>query len=186
MNIKNEDHLPVKILNVLREKGIVIMPCDTIYGFLGLSPWTRQKIQQIKGRSNSKPFIILILKDWISRFTSFQIDKYLLDQWPGPLTLIVPDKNNSTVALRVPNDPRLLTLLNKLDQPLFSTSVNRIGKPALNKSRDIKAEFGDIVDLFIDEGDLLESSPSTIVNLSTKPFRIIRQGKCVVDIEKLA
>jgi len=185
MYIKNEDLLLDKILNVLKKKGIVIMPCDTIYGFLGIAPETRKKIQQIKRRDDNKPFLILILKEWIPKYTSFPVDKYFLDQWPGPLTIIVPDKNNSTVALRVPDDTRLLKLLYKLDQPLFSTSVNYIGKPALNKSNEIKAVFGNNIDLFMDEGDLLESISSTIIDLCTKPYKIIRQGACKIDPEKL-
>jgi len=185
MYIKNEDPLLDKILKVLKKKGIIIMPCDTIYGFLGIAPETRKKIQELKGRDDSKPFLILILKEWISQFTSLKIDKYFLDQWPGPLTIIVPDQNNSTIALRVPDDSRLLKLLYKLNQPLFSTSVNHRGKPALNKSNEIKTLFGKNIDLFVDEGDLLESISSTIIDLCTKPYRIIRQGACKIDPEKL-
>ena len=185
MYIKNEDLLLDKISNVLEKRGVVIMPCDTIYGFLGIAPGTRKKIQEIKGRDDNKPFLILILKEWIPKYTSFQIDNYFLDQWPGPLTIIVPDKNNLTVALRVPADTRLLNLLYKLDQPLFSTSVNYMGKPPLNRCNEIKAEFGNNIDLFVDEGDLLENIPSTIIDLCTKPYTLIRQGACKIDPEKL-
>jgi len=185
MCLKDEKLLFYKILNVLKYNGVVVMPCDTIYGFLGIAPWTQKTIQELKGRDDKKPFIILIRKEWILQYTSFKIDKYFLDKWPGPLTIIVPDKNKSTVALRVPKDKRLLKLLSKLDQPLFSTSVNHIGKPALNKSKEIKTEFGDKIDLFVDEGDLLENIPSTIIDLCTKPYRIIRPGACRIDPEKL-
>jgi len=185
MNINGENLLLDNIFNVLKKKGIVIMPCDTIYGFLGIAPETRKKIQEIKGRDDSKPFLILILKEWISQYTSFQMDKYFLDQWPGPLTVIVPDKNNSTVALRVPDDTVLLKLLYKLNHPLFSTSVNHIGEPAINKSGEIKVKFGNKIDLFVDKGDLPESKPSTIIDLCTKPYRVIRQGDCKIDLKKL-
>jgi len=185
MCLKDEDLLFNKILNVLKNKGVVVMPCDTIYGFLGIAPWTQKIIQQIKGRDDNKPFLILIRKEWILQYTSFKIDRYFLDKWPGPLTIIVPDKKKSTVALRVPNDTRLLKLLGKLNQPLFSTSVNYIGKPALNKSKEIKTEFGDKIDLFVDEGDLSSNTSSTIIDLCTKPYRMIRQGLCKIDPDKL-
>jgi len=174
-----------KIISVLSKKGIVIMPCDTIYGIVGVYPFTDSKIRDIKGRGENKPFLILIQKDWIKRFTAISIDKYFLDLWPGPLTLIVPDFKGNTIALRVPDDKRLQKILLKLNKALFSTSVNKSGFNNLEKAEDIEAEFGSLVELFVNEGDLIGSRPSTIIDLSVSPYKLIRQGACKIKSEIL-
>jgi len=90
------------------------------------------------------------------------------------------------VALRVPADPRLRSLLERLDRPLYSTSVNRSGQPALWRVADILGEFEAAVDLVVDAGDLPGRLPSTIVDVSRRPFRILRQGALSIPPEALA
>ena len=173
------------LINILLENRIVIMPCDTIYGIVGIYPQTENKIREIKGRDERKPFLVLIQKNWIKRFTNLKINKYFLDKWPGSLTLIVPGIDGSTIALRVPDDSRLQKILHKIDQPLYSTSVNRSGMASLELANEIEIEFGLEVDLFINEGDLKGNRPSTIIDLSQEPYKIIRQGACPVDLSMI-
>ena len=161
------------------------MPCDTIYGIVGVYPESENRIRDIKGREENKPFLILIRKEWISRFTNIKIKKYFLDLWPGPLTLIVPGLIRDTVALRVPDDKRLQNILLELDRALYSTSVNRSGKDSLEMANEIEKEFGSEIELFINEGDLIGSQPSTIIDLTIKPYKIIRQGSCIIDTNML-
>lgn len=174
-----------EILETLADKGIVIMPCDTIYGIVGIAPSTENTIRGLKGREETKPFLLLIRKEWVSNFTPIEIDKYLLDLWPGPLTLIVPGNNGKTIALRVPDDDRLQNILSVLKEPLYSTSVNRSGYESLYRSDDIEKEFGSEIDLFVNEGDLEGGVPSTIVDISKKPCKILREGACSVDLTML-
>lgn len=173
------------IARVLSETGIVIMPCDTIYGIVGIYPSSENRIRDLKGRDENKPFLILIKKEWISRFTKLKIKQYFIDLWPGPLTLIVPGLKGITVALRVPDDKRLQNILLQLDKPLYSTSVNKSGHASLNTANDIEEEFGSDVELFVNEGDLTDGKPSTIIDLTTNPNKIIRQGSCLIDMEQL-
>lgn len=173
------------IVKVLVETGIVIMPCDTIYGIVGIFPYSESKIRDIKGREEKKPFLILIRKEWITRFTKIKIKKYFLDLWPGPLTLIVPGYKGDTIALRVPDDIRLQNILLKLDQALYSTSVNKSGMASLETANEIAKEFGPEVDLFINEGDLKGGKPSTIIDLTQNPYKLIRQGACIIDLNML-
>jgi L-threonylcarbamoyladenylate synthase len=184
--MKEEDLLLIDdITEILSNNGVVIMPCDTIYGIIGIAPNSDERIREIKGRDEVKPFLILIKKDWITRYTNIIIDNYLLDLWPGPITLIVPDLNDGSIALRAPDDRRLQKILTKLDQPLFSTSVNRSGQDLLFESSDIKKEFISEIDLFIDEGDMPGGLPSTILDIRKTPFKIIRQGACLVDLKNI-
>ena len=72
-------------------------------------------------------------------------------------------------------------LLNKINVPIYSTSVNRSGKPILNLIEDIKNEFESSVDLIIDDGNRINSVASTIVNLSNGKVEVIRQGELKVN-----
>ena len=80
------------------------------------------------------------------------------------------------MALRVPRDPLLAGLLRRLGRPLASTSVNRAGQAPLWRIREIVAEFEREVDLVVDAGDLEGRIPSTIVDLSVRPWRLLRPG----------
>ena len=173
------------IVSILSNEGLVIMPCDTVYGIIGIYPATDNKIREIKGRGENKPFLILIKKEWIHNFTKIKINNYLLNLWPGPLTIIVPGLNNDTIALRVPDDKRLQKLLLELKKPLYSTSVNKSGQQTLETEHAIESEFGNKVDLFVKEGDLIGSRPSTIIDITQLPYKILRNGACPVDLNML-
>ena len=170
------------ILSVLSDDGIVIMPCDTIYGIVGVAPLTEKKIRELKGRGETKPFLMLVRKEWVSRFTDMEICSYLLGLWPGPLTVIVPGFDGCSTALRVPDDDRLQDLLFALNKPLYSTSVNKSACESLYKSDDIEREFGSTVDLFVNEGNMEGGMPSTIIDVSEKPYKLVREGACYVDL----
>lgn len=169
----------------------IIAPCDTIYGFLGIVPQSDLLIRQIKGREEIKPFLRLISDPDISSFSNQIIPDWVNLYWPGPLTLIVKlkdelviDEKSPTVAIRYPNDPWLLDLLKICGQMLYSTSVNRAGEPALNQIDSIISEFGDEVDLIIDGGNI-NGDASTIIDLSSLPYRVLRQGSLFVNPEYL-
>ena len=168
------------ILKCLSNNGVLIMPCDTIYGIVCNSGPAEERIRDIKGRDNDKPFINLIpSSDYVSRLSGDKIDNTILSLWPGPLTLVLNSLSGGTVALRVPEDDFLRKILGLTGVPMVSTSVNRSGNPPLNSISDIISAFEKDVDMIIDGGDLLHSVPSTIVDMTVKPHKILRQGKCV-------
>lgn len=185
MCIEEENFSIADILAILSDNGIVIMPCDTIYGIVGIAPVSENRIRNLKGREETKPFLLLIRKEWVSRFTKVDIENYFLDLWPGPLTLIVPGLFGDSIALRVPDDERLQNLLSELNEPLYSTSVNRSGQESLYKTKEIELEFGSEVDLFVNEGDLEGGLPSTIIDISKKPYKLLREGACLIDLNML-
>ncbi len=183
---KSDNDIIIKITENLKNNGVAIMPCDTIYGIVGIPGTAEVRIREIKGRGENKPFIKLISSaDYIKSISYDNLDNRILSLWPGPLTVIIEAGNGETEALRVPQDSFLLEILSLLGKPLVSTSVNRSGNPAMNNIAEIIKNFGKSVDLIIDGGDMRESVPSTIVDLTSKPYRILRQGKCVVPAEFL-
>ena len=171
---------------VLRRGGVVIMPCDTIYGLVGIAPDTGGRIRRIKGRDSGKSFIQLIGEAaWLGRFAVPPIPAELSGYWPGPLTLIVRTGEGETVAVRVPADPVLRELLRRLDVPLYSTSVNASGQPELNDFETLRSEFGSRVDLLARGAIAGPAVPSTILDVSIRPYRVLRQGAVRVPPELL-
>lgn len=193
----------------LKNQKIVIIPTDTVYGFSGIVSGgsacacgessgdgfgdgpgymrgTDAEIRRIKGREAYKPFIQLIAApEDIRQITDDPIPDELFSLWPGALTIIVNDKRdvaggNATVAVRCPGDAWLREVIRETDSPIYSTSVNRSGKPVLTDIADIVAEFGNEVELIIDDGDKRNALPSTIVSLVDGSCKVIRQGSVVI------
>jgi L-threonylcarbamoyladenylate synthase len=164
--------------STLESRAVVIMPCDTIYGMVGIAPETEASLRRVKGRGE-KSFLLLVPSvQWLPRFTEQELPDALRRYWPGALTVIFRGKGapGETVALRVPDDPLLLGLMESLQRPLFSTSVNRSGEPSLWRIADILDQFGKRVDLVVDAGDRSGGLPSTILDVTAAPFRILRHG----------
>jgi L-threonylcarbamoyladenylate synthase len=166
-----------RLTPVLSRGGVAVLPCDTIYGLVGIAPDAEEPIRRIKGRGEDKPLLRLIASAaWLPEHSAAPLPRELEGYWPGPLTLIFPRRGGGTVALRVPRDPLLIELLERLGRPLLSTSVNRAGRPPLRRIREIVAGFGREVDLIVDAGDLEDRLPSTILDLTVRPYRLVRQG----------
>jgi L-threonylcarbamoyladenylate synthase len=171
---------------LLARGGVAIVPCDTIYGIVGVDPDADARIRAAKGRHEGKPFLRLVADaSWIRDLTGREAPNRLARHWPGPLTLVLQARGGETLALRVPAAAWLRELIAGLGKPLLSTSVNRAGMPPLWRAADIAAEFASEVDLVLDGGDLADAEPSTIVDASSRPYRILRQGAFRVPPEDL-
>lgn len=112
----------------------------------------------------------------IKDFSDFSIPPEIAEFWPGPLTLIIPGRDGQSYGFRVPQDDFLSQVLSAVDFPLFSTSVNRDGEAPLNNISDIVSQFEADVSLIVDGGEITNTQASTILNLCTRPFKILRQG----------
>lgn len=178
-----------KSIYYLKKNCPIIAPCDTIYGFLGKVFTAQERIRDIKGRSEDKPFLIITKKDSVSQFSSQTIPQWVNNLWPCPLTVVVfsskwYQKHHNglkTVALRVPSDKWLQTLLEKIPFSLYSTSVNRSGQPFLNDFDQIVKEFEKDVPLIVrSNGETKNQMPSTIVDLTTYPYKVLRKGALLI------
>lgn len=112
-------------------------------------------------------------------------EKFLEEKWPGKFTARLNRKKGvklfgveeSTIALRIPFHGFVNSLLEAVNLPLCGTSANISGKPASGKIDEILAQFkgkNNLPDLIINAGDLPESKPSNIVDLTQNPPQIIR------------
>jgi L-threonylcarbamoyladenylate synthase len=170
-----------KLAEHLLEKKIAIIPCDTIYGIVGIVPETETALREVKGREETKPFIQLITREMLSQITPMELESNILSYWPGPLTIIVTHRQGGTVAVREPADPFLQQVLTLVGRPLFSTSVNFSGEVAFTQFSEMVKRFDAAVPLFV-EGDASQgTTPSTIIDATCSPYKLIRQGALQVD-----
>ena len=179
---KSEKNTINRAASIILSEGVVIMPCDTIYGMVSLTGNAEKKIRSAKGRDEGKPFIRLISsREDLEKYSIQSVSSEILDLWPGPLTLIVKSRAGGTEAFRVPDDEYLLELLRLVDKPVVSTSVNFTGSPSLNSIEDIISQFENLVDAVIDGGDASEeASASTILDVTSKPYKVVRNGPCII------
>jgi L-threonylcarbamoyladenylate synthase len=174
------------LVDVLSRGGVAIAPGDTMYGVLGIVPLSEPRIRRLKGRGEDKPFLQLIPDaSWIDRLSDEQVPAGLARHWPGPLTVVLPARAGGTVAVRVPDSLFLRELLIAVGGPLYSTSVNRAGSAPLVTVAAMRAEFEQEVDLIYDGGDMPPGPPSTLVDATTSPARILRQGAMLLTAADL-
>ena len=185
-----------ELIGTLKQGDIVLMPADTIYGLFGLArnQKTVEKIAHLKDRHYDKPFIVLVAS-W-SQLAELGIkvtdqDKKLLRQiWPGPVSLVLPDKkshftylhHNHGLAVRWPKHKFLTTLIKKTG-PLVSTSANQADNPPAETVTEARAIFGDKVDLYLSAGCRLKNKPSTLISLENGKIKVLRKG--AMPIKKL-
>ena len=170
--------------------GIFIYPTDTIYGF-GCNPFNDtalQTLNSIKGRGEQKQYILLV--DSVNTLLNYidlsddQIIAMLKNIWPNPISFIF-HLNMKTrnllqydfAAFRIPNSTFCLDLLRELKAPLVSTSVNFSNKQPLADYTSIKDEFADKVDAIFFINVKENIGASTLVDLTKKPPKILREGK---------
>lgn len=163
------------VAEMLKRGDVGIIPCDTIYGISStVSEEGCERIYEIKKRPQSKAFIVLMTKEQVKR-SGLIVPEDILALWPCALTAVLEYHDGSTLAVRVPNDKWLLSLL-ELSGPIYSTSVNISGEPSLLTFRDILPRFCEKVD-FIVKADITGlGKSSTLVDATKKPYRILRQG----------
>jgi tRNA threonylcarbamoyl adenosine modification protein (Sua5/YciO/YrdC/YwlC family) len=182
----------VKVVNILKEGGIIIYPTDTVYamGCDALNVRAVEKICKIKGINPQKSNLSIICPDLsnISEYakvnnTVFKLMKHNL---PGPFTFILNAttnlpkiyKNRKEVGIRVPDNAITLKLVSELGNPILTTSV-REKDDFMEYCTDpelIHEEYGDTVDLVVD-GGYGGLEPSTIVDCTGDEIEILRQGK---------
>ncbi|MGL1894639.1 MAG: L-threonylcarbamoyladenylate synthase [Spirochaetaceae bacterium] len=173
-----------EIVERLTNGEIVIVPCDTIYGILGRSPDTDSAIRSIKGRGEFKPFLHLVSS--IIQFNELSIIPFpedLEEYWPGALTVVTAVKSGGTIAYRLPSDPFLQDIVSHMESPLYSTSVNISGEAPMWRIKDIIEQFENKVDLIVDGGDYENRKPSTVIDITTRPYKILRQGALTLPLE---
>lgn len=183
-----------KLVELLKNGQIGVMPTDTIYGIVGsaLNPEVVENIYKLRSRTSGKPMIILIAGlDDLNHF-SIELTKeekdFLKNYWPNPLSVVLScpsekfkylHRGKKSLAFRMPNNQKLLEILKKTG-PLVAPSANFEKEKPPETVEETKKYFGDKVSFYID-GGILKSKPSTIIRLYKDGARIVvRQGNFVI------
>lgn len=182
----------------LQQGSVIAGDSDTVPGLL--APLTQKGFESlniIKSRFE-KPYLVLIgSQDKLAQFVQFPLDplveKLVKKCWPGPLTIIfaakleLPDFIKSpqkTIGIRMPLHQGLLKLLTHFDG-LFSTSANISGSPMPQDCFGIDPSIVEQVSSVVHDRTQ-NSLPSTIIDCTTKPFVILREGAySTQDLEKI-
>jgi L-threonylcarbamoyladenylate synthase len=188
-NATFEDLAPAA--RVLLDGGLVAGPTDTFYALMVLvdNEAALDRITRIKGQREEKPFLILV--DQIPRLSCYAREipekaRGLMDRfWPGPLTLLFLAQNGlhpglvgpaRTVGLRLERLPAVRRLVRMVDRGLTGTSANPGGRPPVCRPEEVLDYFGGRIDLLIDGGPTAGGQPSTIIDVSLAPPRLLRAG----------
>jgi len=179
---------------VVRGGGVIAFPTETFYG-LGVDPFNVQAVQRLytlKGRSpQTSPVLVLIrsrheLLALVSEITP-AAERLMEACWPGPLTLVfraamavplVLTAGTGTIGVRLSAYPVVQQVLEVIGGPLTGTSANRTGQPPATTAAEVKHAFGADVDLIVNGGPTPGGLPSTVVDTTVSPPRLIREG-CV-------
>ncbi|MBK5200909.1 MAG: L-threonylcarbamoyladenylate synthase [Spirochaetaceae bacterium] len=164
-----------RTLQILKEDKVMVLPCDTIYGLCAKMGPAEQKIRELKKRDEGKPFLVLATIEQAKQLCD--VPKIISDAWPAPLTAILNSKNGGTIAIRVPSDPFLQAIMESLGSPIYSTSVNESGYQSLTNIMDIILTYKDRVPAFVVDSNLQGTIPSTLIDVTSTPYNIIREGK---------
>jgi L-threonylcarbamoyladenylate synthase len=195
----SEEIIIQKASAILNNGGVIVCATDTGYllGVDGLNPEAIWKIYQIKGRSFDKPIHLVVADMAMAKMLadiSQEAERVFQHFLPGPLTLVVKKKpivpdllvsGLESVGLRMPDNDFLLRLVKTAGKPVTATSANRSGKSTPYTVEQVLAELGAAVayvDLIIDQGATLHAMPSTILDLSQKPPKILRAGPITAEM----
>ena len=176
-------------VEVLRDGGIIIYPTDTLYA-LGCDALNNQAIERIcklKGLKSDKTNLSIICKDisQVAEYARFGNDVFRLmrSNLPGPFTFILTAlsalpkafKGRKTVGVRVPDNKIARLLVERLGNPILSSSV-KCEDEDYGCEPELIAQCYDGVELILDSGRS-DSVPSTVVDCTSGECEIVRQGK---------
>ena len=187
-----DDGVIKEAAKVIRSSGTVVIPTETVYG-LGanaLSSEAALKIFSAKGRPSDNPLIVhiscidmlvYVIGETLSDRAKLLIEKY----WPGPLTLIFKKSKNvpaevtaglETVAVRMPDNPVALKLIEASGVPIAAPSANISGKPSPTLAEHVVADMSGRVDMILCGSKSRVGVESTVLDISGEIPVILRPG----------
>lgn len=176
--------------NALLKNELVVMPTETVYGLAAnaLSLEAVNKIYSTKKRNAANPLIIHFSRpDQIVEHCEVNNDFFKLASsfWPGPLTLVLKKKLNTpikanteldTLAVRIPNHPLALKLIETAGVPISAPSANVSGEVSPTCTHDLSINIIKHIAGIIEGGAAERGIESTVLDISIPPYTILRPG----------
>jgi L-threonylcarbamoyladenylate synthase len=178
-------------VETLRGEGLVAFPTDTLYalGASALSSAAVERVLAVKGRARGKPLSVLVPSVEAIATLDVSLSDNLRDLlrtfWPGPLTLVVKSTGRfpaaltgatGTVGLRIPGGAVAQAVLAGFGGPVIGTSANKAGGPDPGDAKTVQRAIGGQIDLILDGGRVALGVPSTVLDCTAEPARILREG----------
>jgi L-threonylcarbamoyladenylate synthase len=170
---------------------VIAFRTDTFYG-LGADPFNAAavaRIRELKGREDNKPILLLISDlETVEKLIAERPSDFARAAekfWPGPLTIVGPavaslpeeiTAGTGTVGVRLPAGETVRELVRECGGVLTATSANPSGREPARSAREVAAYFPLGLDLIVDGGEVTATEPSTVLDATTAPPRVVREG----------
>lgn len=179
---------------VLRDGGVVAFPTETFYGLgaAALNAIAARRIFALKGRPPSSPLLVLVDSVAMAERVAEIPDRAraLIERhWPGALTLVFRARPNvprevaastGTVGVRRSAHPVAHALVTALGEPITAPSANPTGGEPPTTAGAVLAHFAGAIELILDGGATAGGLPSTVLDVTVEPFRLIRAGAVTI------
>ena len=178
--------------DILRGGGLVAYPTETVYG-LAASAFivdTVARVYDAKQRPFSQPLPVQIASvedvETLASSVSPEAKRLIAEFFPGPLTLVfwrLPSVSltvtggSNTIGLRMPDHPIALGVLRAFGAPVVCPSANLTGRRAPMSASDVLEDLDGVIDLVLDGGETNDRIPSTVLDVTQVPARLLREGK---------
>lgn len=168
---------------IVKKGGLVAFPTETVYGLGALYDNADAviKIYDVKKRSKNKPLTIHISS--MKELEGFNCDiphlaKVLMDRfWPGPLTIILNTKDRKkTIAFRMPSNKIAKSFIENCRHPIVAPSANKSGEKPPLKAEEVLKDLDGKIEAIIDGGPTDLGVESTIIDATSFPYRVVREG----------
>ncbi len=168
----------------IRRGKLVALPTETVYGLAAdrANPDAIKRLYEVKQRPAQKPFTIAIAdEDALERLArDIPLLAYKLADrfWPGPLTLVLKSASNSsqTIGLRMPDNGIILRVIESAQKDVALPSANLSENRPPQSAQEVLACFDGKIDLVLDAGKTKLGIESTVIDLTSTPFKILREG----------
>jgi len=177
---KYKDSVVREAVKAVINGQVLICPTDTVYGLItdATNKKAVNRIFIIKKREKGKPLPVFVkdlkMAKEIAEINKEQ-EKFLRACWPGAVTVILKAKKGKTIGLRIPDYKLILKIIGLAKKPLTGTSANLSGLLASGKIREVLKQFKEEQpDLVLDAGNLKPAKPSTVIDLTVLPPKVLR------------
>ena len=181
------------VADALQNHKIIALPTDTVYG-VGVMYGDLKDLQRLKNakhRPETKPIPMMVSSIEHMELVAVVDErvKKIAEQFlPGALTLVLKVKDNvpkeytnglDTIAIRIPDEPFILRVIDELNTPLLVTSANQSGAKTALTSDDVLEQLPDIDGLVLGKCRALQAS--TIVDCTQGNLKILRPGPITLE-----
>ncbi len=176
---------------------LVAFPTETVYGLAAdaFNENAVERVFEVKGRPKNNPLPVQVAS--VQDVFSLAIDvpasalRLMEKFWPGPLTLVLRASphvselitaGTGKIGIRIPDHPVALALIRSAGTPIVAPSANKSGEPPPTTAEQVLAYFDGKIEIVLDAGPTEIKVSSTVIDITEKPPRILREGSITLDM----